>query len=146
MDDYITLRRLSTPITTGIPQQIPTEYTETVPQESFRSILDAQLNKGSQSETKAAMDSMALNSLGVNFSKHAMNRVLQRNIDLSDENLSRLNEGIKLAGEKGLDDTLILIDSAAYIVSVKNNMVITTVANDELQGNVFTNIDGTVVV
>ena len=143
MDD-IALRRLSTPITTGIPQHIPSEYTETVPQESFKSILDAHINKGS--ETKAAMDAMALNSLGVNFSKHAMNRVLQRNIDLSDENLSRLNEGIRLAGEKGLDDTLILIDSAAYIVSVKNNMVITTVANEELQGNVFTNIDGTVVI
>lgn len=144
MDDYIALRRLSTPITTGIPQQIPTEYTEKVPQESFKSILDAQVNK--DSESKAAIDSMALSSLGVNFSKHAMNRVIQRNIDLSDENLSRLNEGIRLAGEKGLDDTLILIDSAAYIVSVKNNMVITTVANEELQGNVFTNIDGTVVI
>ena len=144
MDDYIALRRLSTPITTGIPQQIPTEYTEKVPQESFKSILDAQVNK--DSESKAAIDSMALNSLGVNFSRHAMNRVIQRNIDLSDENLSRLNEGIRLAGEKGLDDTLILIDSAAYIVSVKNNMVITTVANEELQGNVFTNIDGTVVI
>ena len=144
MDDYIALRRLSTPITTGIPQQIPTEYTEKVPQKSFKSILDAQINK--ESESKAAIDSMALNSLGVNFSRHAMNRVIQRNIDLSDENLSRLNEGIRLAGEKGLDDTLILIDSAAYIVSVKNNMVITTVANEELQGNVFTNIDGTVVI
>lgn len=144
MDDYLTLRRLSTPITTGIPQNIPTEYTESVPKESFKSILDAQMGK--HSESKAAIDAMALNSLGVNFSKHAMNRVLQRNIDLSDENLSRLNEGIKLAEEKGLDDTLILIDSAAYIVSVKNNMVITTVANDELQGNVFTNIDGTVVI
>ena len=75
-----------------------------------------------------------------------MNRVLQRNIDISGENLERLNEGIKLAEEKGLDDTLILIDKAAYLVSVKNNMVITTVANDELQGNVFTNIDGAVVV
>ena len=52
----------------------------------------------------------------------------------------------KFSEEKGLDDTLILIDKAAYLVSVKNNMVITTVANDELQGNVFTNIDGAVVV
>lgn len=145
MDDYLTLRRLSTPITTGIPQ-IPTEYTETVPQESFKSILDAQLNKTQETETKAAYNNLSLSSFGVNFSKHAMNRVLQRNIDISEENLTRLNEGIKLAGEKGLDDTLILIDSAAYIVSVKNNMVITTVANEELQGNVFTNIDGTVVV
>lgn len=48
-----------------------------------------------------------------------MNRVMERNIDLSDENIERLNEGVKLAGEKGLDDTLILLDNAAFIVSVK---------------------------
>lgn len=141
MDDFLTLRRLSTPITTGIPQTIPTEYVESVPKESFKEILNAQLDKENQSEKIADME-----SAGVNFSKHAMNRVLQRNINLSNENLSRLNEGIKLAEEKGLDDTLILVDSAAYIVSVKNNMVITTVANDELQGNIFTNIDGTVIM
>lgn len=75
-----------------------------------------------------------------------MNRVMERNIDLSDENIERLNEGVKLAGEKGLDDTLILLDNAAFIVSVKNNTVITTVNKEEMTGNVFTNIDGTVVI
>ena len=75
-----------------------------------------------------------------------MNRVMERNIDLSDENIERLNEGVKLAGEKGLDDTLILLDNAAFIVSVRNNTVITTVSRDEMTGNVFTNIDGTVVI
>ena len=60
--------------------------------------------------------------------------------------MERLNSGVKIAREKGLDDTLILVDSAAYIVSVKNNMVITTVSNQELIGNCFTNIDGTVIV
>ena len=75
-----------------------------------------------------------------------MNRVMERNIDLSTENLERLNEGVKLAEEKGLDDTLILLDEAAFIVSVKNNTVITTVNKDEMTGNVFTNIDGTVVI
>ena len=143
MDDFLTLRRLSTPITTGIPQTIPTEYVESVPKESFRDILNSHLGKESDEESKKISD---IESSGVNFSKHAMNRVLQRNIDLSEANLLRLNEGVKLAGEKGLDDTLILIDSAAYIVSVKNNMVITTVGSEELQGNVFTNIEGTVVM
>lgn len=140
MDD-LTIRRFSTPITTGIPQTIPSEYTDVVPKESFKQILSEQMNQNSNEETEEL-----LNSSSVNFSRHAMNRVMQRNIDLSGENLARLNEGIKLAEEKGLDDTLILIDSAAYIVSVKNNMVITTVANSELQGNVFTNIDGTVII
>ena len=82
----------------------------------------------------------------MNFSRHAINRVVERNIELSHDDLERLNDGIKLAEEKGLDDTLILLDDAAFIVSVKNNTVITTVNRDEMTGNVFTNIDGTVVI
>ncbi len=126
----IDLRRISTPITTGIPQIVPTDLTEVASTKSFKDILQEQLDEISH----------------VNFSKHAMNRVMERNIDLSEENLARLDEGVKLAEEKGLDDTLILIDSAAFIVSVKNNIVITTVGKDEMTGNVFTNIDGTVIV
>ncbi len=126
----IDLRRISTPITTGIPQIVPTDLTEVASTKSFKDILQEQLDEISH----------------VNFSKHAMNRVMERNIDLSEENLARLDEGVRLAEEKGLDDTLILIDSAAFIVSVKNNIVITTVAKDEMTGNVFTNIDGTVIV
>ncbi|MEG0542252.1 MAG: hypothetical protein RR528_07985 [Angelakisella sp.] len=39
-----------------------------------------------------------------------------------------------------------MIDKTAYLVSVKNSKVITTVSGDELSGNVFTNIDGTVII
>ena len=80
------------------------------------------------------------------FSKHAAQRVAQRGIALTESSLSRLEEGVRLAESKGLDDTLILVDSTAFLVSVKNNKVITTVNHDELKGNVFTNIDGTVIV
>ena len=58
----------------------------------------------------------------------------------------RLKSYYPIASEKGLDDTLILVDKSAYIVSVKNNTVITTVSNEELVGNCFTNIEGTVIV
>lgn len=98
--------------------------------ESFADILNRQINSGTSIE----------------FSKHAMNRVMERNIDLSADKLERLNTGVKLAEEKGLNDTLILIDSLAFVVNVKNNKVITTVGQDSLRGNVFTNIDGTVIV
>lgn len=80
------------------------------------------------------------------FSKHAAARVAQRNIELSESSLNRLSQGVRLAEQKGLNDTLILIDRTAFIVSVKNNTVITTVNGDELNGNVFTNIDGTVII
>lgn len=126
----IDLKRISTPITTGIPHTSPQQVADSVAIRSFKDILEEQINVSSS----------------VSFSRHAMNRMAERDIDLSDDNLERLNEGVKLAGEKGLDDTLILMDNAAFIVSVKNNIVITTVNRDEMTGNVFTNIDGTVVI
>lgn len=80
----------------------------------------------------------------VNFSKHATERVKERNIDISEENLVRLNEGIKIASAKNLNDALILVDQTAFIVNVPSNTVITTKDNEE--GNVFTNINGTVIM
>ena len=44
-----------------------------------------------------------------------------------------------------MDDTLILVDSTAFIVSVKNGTVITTLGGD-LRGSAITNINGTVIV
>lgn len=132
MDTNLDIRRINSAITTGIVQPLPPEITESAPVTSFKDVLKEKLSTSSASE--------------VNFSKHAINRVVERSIDLSDENLLRLNEGVKLADEKGLDDTLILMDSAAFIVSVKSNTVITTVSADELRGNVFTNIEGTVII
>ena len=82
----------------------------------------------------------------IEFSRHAINRVVERNIDISTNTIDRLNEGVKLAEEKGLNNTLILVDSTAFVVNVQNNKVITTVNQESLKGNVFTNIDGTVII
>ena len=82
----------------------------------------------------------------ITFTKHAAQRVLQRGIEISPSSMERLSQGMRLAEAKGLNDTLILVDSTAFVVNVKSNKVITTVQNDELMGNVFTNIDGTVII
>lgn len=120
--------RVST-ITTGIPQTSTAKLNEGIAAGSFEQMLKQQLSVS-----------------GLNFSKHAVNRVIERDINVSDNNMERLNSGVQIAREKGLDDTLILVDKSAYIVSVKNNMVITTVDNQDLVGSCFTNIDGTVIV
>ncbi len=84
---------------------------------------------------------------GVDFSKHAIERINERRIDLySDGRLERLSKAVSLAEEKGSDNALILIDQAAFLVSVKNNKVITTVNTEEMTGNIFTNIDSTVIM
>lgn len=82
----------------------------------------------------------------IEFSKHAIKRVVEREIDLSTNQIERLNYGVQLASQKGLNDTLILVDRTAFVVNVANNKVITTVNEDTLVGNVFTNIDGAVIV
>ncbi|MCM1055000.1 MAG: hypothetical protein NC394_05675 [Bacteroides sp.] len=83
----------------------------------------------------------------VQFSNHAIKRLESREIDVTENDaLERLNKGVELAAQKGCGQSLILIDGTAYIVSVANNKVITTVSQADLKENVFTNIDSTVIV
>ena len=60
--------------------------------------------------------------------------------------VNTMSEGVKLAEEKGLKNSLILVDQTAFVLNVENNKVITTVNQENLKGNVFTNIDGTVII
>ena len=84
---------------------------------------------------------------GVEFSKHAIQRLEERSIDLSEgDTLERLNKGVEIAADKGSSETLVLVDRTAFVVSVKNNRVITTMSNEDLTGNIFTNIDSTVII
>ena len=80
------------------------------------------------------------------FSKHAANRLADRNLTLSQEQLSRLNEGAKKAGEKGIKESLVMVDQLAFIVNVPNNTVITAMDNTRADENIFTNIDGAVIM
>ena len=81
----------------------------------------------------------------VHFSKHAANRLSDRNIELTEEQLERLNDGTKKAGDKGIKESLVLIDELAFIVNTKSNTVITAFVQGETKENIFTNIDGAVI-
>ncbi|MCR4684187.1 MAG: flagellar protein [Lachnospiraceae bacterium] len=81
----------------------------------------------------------------VRFSKHASIRLDDRNIELSDEQIDRLNEGTQKANAKGINESLVLVDELAFIVNIKNNTVITAMDQSEARENVFTNIDGAVI-
>lgn len=79
------------------------------------------------------------------FSKHAMNRLNDRNIQLNTEQLNRLNDGAKKAGEKGIRDSLVIIDQLAFIVNVPNKTVVTAMDSTATDENIFTNINGAVI-
>lgn len=136
ISEYLQLRNVSvTTGKTGAAQNVPNGSTAVSPQNSdFAKELENQLRQVNGES-------------GVQFSKHAMDRISERNIDLSADNtLDRLNKAVTLAGEKGSDDALVMIDSTAFVVSVKNNKVITTLTADDMQGSIFTNIDSTVIM
>lgn len=105
-----------------------------------------QVNKNGQSfsdifKTKQNI----LNEEPVRFSKHAANRLSDRNIELSLNQIDRLNAGTQKASEKGINESLVLIDELAFIVNTKNNTVITAMDQNSSDENVFTNIDGAVI-
>ncbi|MFA5658059.1 MAG: TIGR02530 family flagellar biosynthesis protein [Oscillospiraceae bacterium] len=128
------LRLQNLKISTGsTPAQTQTAAQKTTaPQESpFAKQLKEQLQKNE----------------GVEFSKHALERLSERSIDINTDNtLERLNKAVALAQEKGVSETLVLVDQTAFVVNVKSNRVITTMQQQDMTGNIFTNIDSTVII
>lgn len=83
---------------------------------------------------------------GLKFSKHAELRLQARNISLTAAQKEKMSEAVAKAESKGVKDSLVLMDNLAFVVNIRNKTVITAVNSSELKENVFTNIDGAVVV
>ena len=75
------------------------------------------------------------------FSKHASKRLETRQIDMSADQKERLLEATCKA--KAMKESLVMVDDFAFIVNVKNNLVITAV--NDTKNAVFTNIDGAII-
>ncbi len=83
---------------------------------------------------------------GLKFSKHASMRLQKRNISLTEDQNERLENGVLKAGEKGIRESLVMVDSLAFIVNVPNKTVVTAMEQTEAQSSIFTNIDGAVIM
>jgi flagellar operon protein len=79
------------------------------------------------------------------FSKHALDRLSRRGIDLDGQTLGRLTEGIQRAADKGSRNSVVIVDGTAFVASVQNNTVITAVSQEHMRSHVFTNIDSAVI-
>lgn len=80
------------------------------------------------------------------ISKHATDRLTERNIHISDIEWAHVTEKVAEAKSKGIKDSLVLMEQAALIVSAKNSTVITAMDRKEAKDQLFTNIDGTIVL
>jgi flagellar operon protein len=111
----------------GKPVQIPPTSAP-----SFRSVLEQQQRATSAQPLK--------------FSAHAMQRLQSRNIQLSNDDIARMNVMADKAAEKGAKQSLFMLRDVAMVVSIKNRTVITAVDQDSMKENVFTNIDSAAVI
>lgn len=80
------------------------------------------------------------------ISKHASQRIAQRNINISDVEWNKIEEKMQVAKSKGLNESLFLTKNAALIVNVKNAIVVTALDRTEAGNQVFTNIDSAILI
>jgi flagellar operon protein len=128
-----------------------------MPEIRFNSILTPPVQTAqAQSSTKQAQNntdtsfseflSDALDGTdSVKFSKHARTRLESRNIELDEGDLKKLGGAVDAASTKGVQDSLILMNGLAFIVSVPDRTVVTAMSVGEAASSVFTNIDGAVI-
>ncbi len=82
----------------------------------------------------------------VKFSKHATERAIERGIRIEDKLMDDIGSALEKAREKGIRDLVVIGEQGAFVVNVANRTVITSMSKLEMKNNIFTNIDGAVII
>lgn len=82
----------------------------------------------------------------IGFSKHALARAEERGIELTQDLMDRLAGSVEKAQEKGARHILAFDSAQAFIIDTSYARVITTMSQEEMRENIFTNIDGAVLL
>ncbi|WP_073026307.1 TIGR02530 family flagellar biosynthesis protein [Lutispora thermophila] len=82
----------------------------------------------------------------IKFSKHAQERLISRNVKLTQKDIESIDKAVEKAAKKGVKDTLIILGGTALIANVKSKTIITAATEESLKDNIFTNIDGAIII
>ena len=82
----------------------------------------------------------------VSFFNHALQRLESRQLDLSQEDLQKLDDAVDKMAQKGARESLIYMNDMAFVVSVANRTVITAMDGKSARENIFTNIDSAAIL
>jgi len=85
-------------------------------------------------------------SMGIKFSKHSIDRIRFRKIEITPEHLTRLADGIEKLKKKGVKEGVVVMDDLIAVVGVKEGTVITLKTPPFKRDGVFSQIDGVVFV
>lgn len=102
--------------------------------------------KAAQTSFGAELLQRQRESQPVAFSKHARERAEQRGISVDEQLMDRLNDTVEKAQAKGANNILAFDTTRAFIINVPNGRVITAMSPEEMKENIFTNIDGAVIL
>jgi len=92
-----------------------------------------------------ALESQVKASEPLKLSSHALQRIQRREIAFDEPVAARLEAAVDKAAAKGSRESLVLVDSTAFVVSVRNRTVITAVPVSAKNDQVFTNVDSAVI-
>ncbi|HKL10430.1 MAG TPA: TIGR02530 family flagellar biosynthesis protein [Clostridia bacterium] len=82
----------------------------------------------------------------IKISAHALRRLDQRNLKLTDNDMKNLETAMDKVEAKGARESLMLYKEMAFVASVRNRTIITAVGQKDAKENVFTNIDSAVII
>lgn len=104
-------------------------------------------NKAGQAkEITSTFKDVLQDVVGIKISKHAQKRLSERKIEITDEKWAELQEKMLEAKNKGIVDSLVVMEKATLIVNTKNNTVVTAMGREEASSQIFTNINGTIIL
>ena len=109
-------------------------------------VVTNKLNRSNQRSFSEELQEALNRTTQLTISKHAQERLRQRNITISADEWKMIEDKIAEAKKMGVKESLVLLDQAALIVSAKNQTVITVMDRLEAKSQIFTNINGTILI
>lgn len=101
---------------------------------------------GSSTPQKSFSEFLTEKQNELKFSAHAQKRIDDRQLKLSDTDYATLKRGIEKLKAKGGRESVVVVNDTAFVVSVKNNTVVTVIDEKQMKENVFTNIDSMIML
>lgn len=107
---------------------------------------DAQTQAGESTFEDILQQKMQSAGTNLVFSKHAAQRLNDRDIEMSQDLMNSLSDAVDKAEQKGIKSALILGSDTSFIVNIPSKTVVTIMNSQNMKENVVTNIDGTVLI
>jgi flagellar operon protein len=95
---------------------------------------------------KEILDEKIFKDNSISFSDRASKILNEINGHLTTDQMNRLESGLGKLKKKGIVSGILLMDSTAFVLNVKNQTVVTTIGQNRIQENIFSNFDAFAVV